>query len=63
MRELLPGAVPVHVLHHAAEGELHGAWMTAELARHEYHFAWDAVSAAAPDAAGRVAHLESAGGG
>lgn len=28
------GAVRLHVLHHAAEGELHGAWMAEELARH-----------------------------
>ena len=30
------GAVELHVLHHAAERELHGAWMAAELARHGY---------------------------
>jgi DNA-binding PadR family transcriptional regulator len=30
------GAVPIHVLHHAAEGEVHGAWMAEELARHGY---------------------------
>ena len=26
----------MHVLHHAAEGEVHGAWMAAELERHGY---------------------------
>jgi DNA-binding PadR family transcriptional regulator len=26
----------MHILHHAAEGEIHGAWMTAELAHHGY---------------------------
>ncbi|WP_347568147.1 PadR family transcriptional regulator [Streptomyces sp. TRM75563] len=26
----------LHILHHAAEGEIHGAWMTEELARHGY---------------------------
>lgn len=26
----------LHVLHHAAHGELHGAWMAKELARHGY---------------------------
>src|SRR5262249_5329837 len=36
VREFLRGAVPVHVLHHAAEGEVHGAWMAAELAHHGY---------------------------
>jgi DNA-binding PadR family transcriptional regulator len=36
MRELLRGAVRLHVLHHAAQGEVHGAWMTRELARHGY---------------------------
>lgn len=31
------GAVRVHVLHHAAEGDIHGAWMSEELARHGHH--------------------------
>ncbi len=30
------GAVRLHVLHHAAEEPVHGAWMSAELARHGY---------------------------
>jgi DNA-binding PadR family transcriptional regulator len=36
MREFLRGAVRLHVLHHAAETPVHGAWMAAELARHGY---------------------------
>ena len=36
MREFLRGAVQLHVLHHAAEGEIHGAWMSRELAGHGY---------------------------
>lgn len=36
MRELLRGAVRLHILHHAAEEPIHGAWMSAELARHSY---------------------------
>jgi DNA-binding PadR family transcriptional regulator len=36
VRDFLRGAVRLHVLHHAAEGDLHGAWMAAELARHGY---------------------------
>jgi DNA-binding PadR family transcriptional regulator len=36
MREFLRGAVQLHVLHHAAEGEIHGAWMSRELAEHGY---------------------------
>lgn len=36
MREFLRGAVRLHVLHHAAHRELHGAWMAAELAHHGY---------------------------
>ena len=28
------GAVRLHILHHAAEGEIHGSWMAAELAEH-----------------------------
>jgi DNA-binding PadR family transcriptional regulator len=34
MREFLRGAVRLHILHHAAEQEIHGAWMTEELKRH-----------------------------
>ncbi|HEX2274345.1 MAG TPA: PadR family transcriptional regulator [Acidimicrobiales bacterium] len=36
MREFLRGAVGLHVLYHAAEGEIHGAWMSQELATHGY---------------------------
>ncbi len=36
VRELLRGAVRLHVLHHAASGELNGAWMAEELGRHGY---------------------------
>jgi DNA-binding PadR family transcriptional regulator len=36
MREFLRGAVQLHILHHAAEGEVHGAWMARELAEHGY---------------------------
>ncbi|HEX4305910.1 MAG TPA: PadR family transcriptional regulator [Solirubrobacterales bacterium] len=36
MREFLRGAVQLHVLHHAAEEEIHGAWMSQELAEHGY---------------------------
>jgi DNA-binding PadR family transcriptional regulator len=36
MRDFLRGAVRLHVLHHAAAGHVHGAWMAAELARHGY---------------------------
>lgn len=35
-REFLRGMVPVHVLHHAAQEPLNGAWMSSELARHGY---------------------------
>lgn len=28
------GAVRLHVLHHASEGQLHGSWMAEELASH-----------------------------
>ena len=34
MRSFDRGAVQIHVLHHAAEHEIHGAWITEELARH-----------------------------
>ncbi|MCZ1004132.1 helix-turn-helix transcriptional regulator [Streptomyces mirabilis] len=34
MREFRRGAVRLPILHHAAEEEIHGAWMTGELARH-----------------------------
>lgn len=36
LREFLRGAAQVHVLHHAAEGGVHGAWLSAELRRHGY---------------------------
>jgi DNA-binding PadR family transcriptional regulator len=35
-RELLAGLVRLHVLHHAAEGEVYGQSMIEELARHGY---------------------------
>jgi DNA-binding PadR family transcriptional regulator len=35
-RELLSGFVRLHILHHAAEGELYGQWMIEELAHHGY---------------------------
>jgi len=34
VRDFLRGVVRLHVLHHAAKEELHGAWMAEELARH-----------------------------
>ena len=34
VRRFRQGAVAVHILHHAEEGEVHGAWLTEELARH-----------------------------
>lgn len=36
MNELLRGAVRLHVLHHASQGPVHGAWMAGELERHGY---------------------------
>ncbi|MFF8959675.1 PadR family transcriptional regulator [Streptomyces sp. NPDC014894] len=36
MREFQRGAVRLHILHHAAGAEIHGAWMSEELARHGY---------------------------
>lgn len=36
MREFQRGAVRLHILHHAAEQEIHGAWMAQELATHGY---------------------------
>jgi DNA-binding PadR family transcriptional regulator len=35
-RDLFAGLIRLHVLHHAAEGELYGHWMIEELARHGY---------------------------
>lgn len=34
--EFTRSVVQLHVLHHAGEGEIHGAWMSAELAEHGY---------------------------
>ena len=36
VKEFLRGAVRLHILHHASEGSVHGAWMRTELARHGY---------------------------
>ena len=36
MREFQRAAVRLHILHHAAEDEVHGAWLTKELGRHGY---------------------------
>jgi DNA-binding PadR family transcriptional regulator len=34
VKEFLRGAVRLHILHHAAQHDVHGAWMSAELAEH-----------------------------
>lgn len=36
VREFQNAAVRLHVLHHAADDGVHGAWMAAELAEHGY---------------------------
>ena len=36
MREFQRGAVRLHILQHAADAEVHGAWLTEELASHGY---------------------------
>ena len=36
MREFQRAAVRLHILHHAAEADVHGAWLTEELKRHGY---------------------------
>lgn len=36
VKDFVRGAVRLHVLHHAADGEVHGAWMAAELTEHGY---------------------------
>lgn len=36
MRDFQRGAIRLHILHHAAEHDIHGAWMTRELAAHGY---------------------------
>jgi PadR family transcriptional regulator, regulatory protein PadR len=35
-QELFVGLIRLHILHHAAEGEIYGQWMIEELARHGY---------------------------
>jgi DNA-binding PadR family transcriptional regulator len=35
-QELLAGFVRLHILHHAAEGEIYGVWIIEELGRHGY---------------------------
>ncbi len=34
--DLLSGLVRIHILHHAAEGDIYGQWMIEELAEHGY---------------------------
>lgn len=34
LEEFRRGAVRLHILHHACEGEIHGAWIREELGRH-----------------------------
>lgn len=34
LEEFRRGAVRLHILHHACDGEIHGAWMRDELAEH-----------------------------
>ncbi|GAC55076.1 PadR family transcriptional regulator [Gordonia amicalis] len=36
MREFQRGAVRLHILHHAALEDVHGAWLTEELGHHGY---------------------------
>jgi DNA-binding PadR family transcriptional regulator len=36
VHELVRGAIRLHILHHAEDREIHGAWMASELARHGY---------------------------
>jgi DNA-binding PadR family transcriptional regulator len=36
VREFRTAAVRLHVLHHAAEGDVHGAWMLRELRHHSH---------------------------
>jgi DNA-binding PadR family transcriptional regulator len=36
VREFQRGAIRLHILHHAAQELIHGAWMTEELAGHGY---------------------------
>lgn len=35
-QDLLSGFMRIHILHHAAEGEIYGQWIIEELARHGY---------------------------
>lgn len=35
-QELLVGLIRLHILHHAAEGEIYGQWIMDELERHGY---------------------------
>jgi DNA-binding PadR family transcriptional regulator len=36
VKDFVRGAVRLHILHHAAQAEIHGAWMSEELAEHGY---------------------------
>ncbi|MCY0903653.1 hypothetical protein [Arthrobacter sp. H14-L1] len=49
MRELMRAAVRLHILHHTAEADVHGTWMS-QLANHGYSTSpWNPASRAVPD--------------
>ncbi|MGW4967099.1 PadR family transcriptional regulator [Nonomuraea sp. NPDC004186] len=64
MREFQRGAVRPHILHHAAEQDIHGAWMTEELKRHGYAISPGTLypTLAAPAGGRRIAVLAAGGG-
>lgn len=36
LRDLLPGFIKIHILHHAGQEPVYGLWLMEELARHGY---------------------------
>ena len=63
--DLLSGFVRVHILHHAAEGEIYGQWIIDELARHGYRLSPGTVypMLRAMEARGYLSSREEAQGG
>lgn len=63
VRKFQRGAARLHIRHHAAEEEIHSAWMTQELVRHGYQISPGTLYPAAPVGGGRVAGLRAEDGG
>lgn len=56
-QELLSGLIRLHVLHHAAEGDLYGHWMIEELAHHGYRICRFTLQTGTRTISGKTLHF------